>query len=406
MTVSPAWPQDGNRQPKAADNGVESDDSIRSPALPPTLFKLPNLNRAPEQSKGSDDPPRSPTPPAVETTPPAVETTPPAVETTPPAVETTTSTPAAAVESSSRTAAPENSKAAASETPKASAPETPKAAQETPKAPAPETPKAATPQRTPSSERAPLHPDKPAGRSWMETIGSHGVVVVLLLVVVTAALVTGRNSGNHESDSSLAETDELLDFSEGTEFDLPLPNHGSDESTGFASSVEVESSTPVQDPTLSALESDVSVNKMIAAAGVEPTVTSNPAADPTVNSVVSLDAPHPSSTDTSETSGSELNGGRIEVNRAKVNPFSSMPANVDVLAASSRFPAESGASTLPTLEDLADDPTSASEQYSTIQAAPTRLLSQTPAGISDWLQYLPAYESARAAGSEIPSTSK
>ncbi len=45
MTVSPQWPQDGNRQPSVGGNGVESDNSLDSPALPPTLFELPNLNQ-------------------------------------------------------------------------------------------------------------------------------------------------------------------------------------------------------------------------------------------------------------------------------------------------------------------------------------------------------------------------
>ncbi len=45
MTVSPQWPQDGNRQPSVGGSGVESGDSVNSPTLPPTLFQLPNLNQ-------------------------------------------------------------------------------------------------------------------------------------------------------------------------------------------------------------------------------------------------------------------------------------------------------------------------------------------------------------------------
>ena len=44
MTVSPQRPQDGNHQPSVGGNGVRSDETLDSQALPPTLFKLPNLN--------------------------------------------------------------------------------------------------------------------------------------------------------------------------------------------------------------------------------------------------------------------------------------------------------------------------------------------------------------------------
>ena len=365
MTVAPAWPQDGNRQPKGVDSGVELDDRSDSPALPPTLFKLPNLNPAPQPPRGMDDPPRSPTPPAVE---PA------------------TGVSATAVASSTPTATPPASPSAAPES-------KPKFSEAAP----PEPPKAAAP-RTPSSERAPLLADRPAGRSWVETIGSHGVVVVLLLIVVTAALVTGRGSKNHEIDASLAESDELLDFSDGTEFELPLPNHGSDESTGFTASADIESSTTDQDATLSALESEVSASSMVTAAGIGATPASNSAAEPSY--VATLDAPHSSSANVSGASEPDSTA------QLAVNRYSSRPLNVDAVAASSRLPAESGASTLPTLEDLADDPSSTREQGAIQTTGPARILSKTPAAINDWLRYLPAYEFSQPAGSEIPSNSK
>ena len=68
----------------------------------------------------------------------------------------------------------------------------------------------------------PLAPvDRPAGRSWMDSIGSHGIVVTLLLVVVAAALYTGRVSKDDSDAASLADGRDWLEY--GTEDDISLP---------------------------------------------------------------------------------------------------------------------------------------------------------------------------------------
>ena len=73
-----------------------------------------------------------------------------------------------------------------------------------------------------SKETPPLTPtDRPAGRSWMDSIGSHGIVVALLLVVVAAALYTGRVGSNDADDASLAEGRDWLEY--GTDEEISLP---------------------------------------------------------------------------------------------------------------------------------------------------------------------------------------
>ena len=63
--------------------------------------------------------------------------------------------------------------------------------------------------------------DRPAGRSWMDSIGSHGIVVALLLVVVAAALYTGRVDKDDSDDASLADGRDWLEYGPDDEISLP-----------------------------------------------------------------------------------------------------------------------------------------------------------------------------------------
>ncbi len=73
-----------------------------------------------------------------------------------------------------------------------------------------------------SQESTPLAPiDRPAGRSWMDSMGSHGIVVTLLLVVVAAALYTGRVGKDDSDNASLAEGRDWLEYSTDEEIKLP-----------------------------------------------------------------------------------------------------------------------------------------------------------------------------------------
>ncbi|TWU42746.1 hypothetical protein [Novipirellula artificiosorum] len=55
-------------------------------------------------------------------------------------------------------------------------------------------------------------PDAPSGRGWVESMGSHSLVLVLLFAVVVAALVVGRRSQNraNQANSSEGESFELV----------------------------------------------------------------------------------------------------------------------------------------------------------------------------------------------------
>ena len=73
-----------------------------------------------------------------------------------------------------------------------------------------------------SGESMPPAPlDRPASRSWMDSIGSHGIVVALLLIVVAAALYTGRAGKDSSVDSSLADGRDWLEYDTGEEISLP-----------------------------------------------------------------------------------------------------------------------------------------------------------------------------------------
>ena len=73
-----------------------------------------------------------------------------------------------------------------------------------------------------NKKKMPLAPiDRPAGRSWMDSIGSHGIVVALLLVVVAAALYTGRVSKDDSDAASLADGRDWLEY--GTDDEISLP---------------------------------------------------------------------------------------------------------------------------------------------------------------------------------------
>ena len=219
MTVSPKWP-DERKKPQFQEGNPDLAKPTGPPnALPPTLFQLPNLraDRPADDSRteisdsastpagqklahhvaempfgshgteptqilttqqpanptqpcsGRDDEPRFPPPPAV------VDGT-----------ETLATTPSAGVNRESISRYGANNR-------------TPESKQTTPPGPT----------------------DRPAGRSWMDSIGSHGIVVALLLVVVAAALYTGRVAKDDSDDASLADGRDWLEYGTNDEISLP-----------------------------------------------------------------------------------------------------------------------------------------------------------------------------------------
>ena len=142
MTVSPSRPQDDAMKPADAGRPAAAEASD----MPPTLFRLPNLNPASEVPDPIQDPNLSAQSPGQE---PAGAT--PAVPINPVAIPVDIS--------------PEAADAAAQATQKSG--------------------------QTFQERPAPIN-DAPAGRSWMEVTRQHGVVVVLLLIVVRVQGSTSR----------------------------------------------------------------------------------------------------------------------------------------------------------------------------------------------------------------------
>ncbi len=232
----------------------------------------------------------------------------------------------------------------------------------------------------------------------MERIGSHSVVVVILLVVIAAGLVIGRNSRNQGLDSSLADSSELLlDFDEGTELELPLPKHDDNRQSKFAAT---ESSAQSQLPGVSAFAPSDSLTSAIVATDVATSPNRDAAADDAsaadifADSAARLSDPR---TDLAATGGADAN-------LVGVNNVNEGSANVDFLAASSRIPAETSLNSLPTLDELDDQPSAAGEQTTVAAKTPAPRLSKTPAPIIDWRPYLPREEPA-SADTNVPFTS-
>lgn len=315
MTVSPQRAQDGRAQPNSRPKGVQLGGRMET--LPPTLFQLPSLK--PSSSKTAnvnseaseqDDQPRSPTPPAVQT---GVST-------------------------------PGNAHVPAPEPVPAAAPTT-----------SPEPSSSRWDDRTPAS----MYPaDQPAGRSWMETVRSHGVMVVLLLIVVVAAVVTSRGTSNSD-ESSVAEKSDLLSIDEGLAVELPLPSEVISEDASLARGSTGGSGSSVGQVRATPLT--------VGHAGLSAPSIANSTAPATVSDQI----PNLSSGTTEATTVA----GRI-------------PSDTDGFSLSSQA------------EELQF---SAPDQVGQVAKSRYRL-SSTPAPVTDWLQQLDKYQRAQQLGAEYNST--
>ncbi|MFK8115488.1 MAG: hypothetical protein AB8B91_25050 [Rubripirellula sp.] len=348
MTVSPEWAQDGSHLQEDGDNGVQMDSNPRQDALPPTLFKLPSLRGQTELPSTADDEIQPPAPPAVSA---AIQT--PATTVAPPQA------PAARQDKSSHVS---NSSFEPSVSDAADGRSTPNDRQ---------IPSESRAQETRSSH---IGFDQPAGRSWMESVRSHGVVVVLLLIVVVAALVTSTSSTTSNTDDSFAENQDLLNIDVGTEVTLPLPTHGHAETTvavsGDEAATEAGKVDPFKSPQVSAEKPSVS----------EVAEVANSASK---EFMASLDPPTTSLTTTPDQD--------LPIDSV---PMLNSTSSVDALPASSRTPSESGDVGLPSLDDLQEPATPGSSVagVGTIakEADETiiRKSTNTPTGISDLLRHL------------------
>lgn len=267
-------------------------------------------------------------------------------------------------------------------------------------------------------------PETPAGRSWMDSLGSHGIVIVLLLIVVAAALLTGQGEED-PAVSSLTTQSELLNFDE-LSMDLPLP--ASDGDVKVAQSDVVPPAEPVAEFRDRPLIDELAHDDPSIAAQPEPTPATEstitfPDQHPAVEqsqSVVSLSEPQPQvgtqltitnpASQSRDAAGLQYNsfaapssgivalpaGNRVEVNQytANIDTSNQDAANQGTKNQVAANPTGQDTSLLPSLEELAglhDKPGAAAAPLSS--SAPIRVMTTTPVGISNWSKYLPAISS-------------
>jgi hypothetical protein len=354
MTVSPNSAQDGILPQYAGDKGVHMDSNHQQAALPPTLFSLPNLRGDAKRASDLDRRQQPPIPPAV-----SVEI----------------------------------------QTPATAAPEMRMAQEEIQHIPQPPTAEVANPVPAPAarSESQPRSEgqtrfsgsqssDLPVGRTWMETIRSHGVVVVLLLVVVAAALITSTGSGDKDSEDSLVESQDLLNIDSGTEVTLPLPIHSHAESTA---------AIPEHDGNAAAQPSDVE-------ASVNPPLSHN-------DLMASLEAPQQTELSTAgsetEIAANESAENKPAASQSPTGPALPAETSVEALPASTRMTGELNPPELPSMADLSEP---AANKAGLEPAGAPQAVRQTttPIGISDLLKYLPPDPAGASATADTPSTSQ
>ena len=65
------------------------------------------------------------------------------------------------------------------------------------------------------------------GRTWMERVGSHALILSMLLIVVAAAVLTGRNTGDpaDSDDAVAASVGKEIRFDSQGQVELPIPDH-------------------------------------------------------------------------------------------------------------------------------------------------------------------------------------
>lgn len=253
-------------------------------------------------------------------------------------------------------------------------------------------PVASTPSRPPI-------PDAPAGRSWMESLGSHGVVIVLLLVVVAAALLTGKGEED-PSATSLTTQSELLNFDD-LAADLPFPTADTDVARADVLPAESFQGTSQSDPGVSdsqvATTESAAASLPVTATPAAPTtppsldqtpesVASQPSVEASPTPTVSLDNPLPVKVQTFEPQSGEA----LASNGVQTNHFMFPNSGIEAKTVSDRdVNAAATDASLPSLEQLQGLQSPVGNQSQPNPGTPTRVLTKTPAGIADWSKYLP-----------------
>ncbi len=442
MTVSPNRPQDGNLQSAAGGSGVGPNDRSRPVETPPTLFKLPNLGAKRTQGQlghqGYTDAAGQP-PPAVASEPDLAplemepQDSSSAADARPgepinsgpgpfePVNRGTLGQSAVAqpnFDHFNRPVSPPEGSAgpiqgSVGSSFMAEAASNGAGSWSAPTATESSLPPSSTvddgKSRTPTSEASKR--EVPAGRTWMDALGSHGVVIVLLLLVVAAALLTG-NGEEDPAATSMSTQSELLSFDD-LSVDLPLPTHGgsinlAESEPAVADEVDPVSSSDLTEnlvgtPTIADSPEPAATARSVSDAPMSSSpvpnaqpVTNGPAVDP----VASLEAPVATSTSRPNEPVDPVDTNNIQFNR-----FVASQGMVDAMTASRRVETTQTDSSLPSLEELAGLQGASPSSPETNPKSPVRVLSKTPVGIPDWSKYLPPLDSALKPDAGLPSSS-
>ena len=236
------------------------------------------------------------------------------------------------------------------------------------------------------AEVTPLAPmDGPAGRSWMDSIGSHGIVVALLLVVVAAALYTGRAGKNDPPDTSLADGRDWLEYDTGDE--ISLPNSTLDGGPEIMP-------TPESDRTLAGAETPAGelASGSVPASEENKVATSIDTSSALLSQPVESNGGFDSNAAVVATNSGSAGGPFPQLQSSLATPASSAANRKDQFPSQPNQPRQTGQ---PTGYGIAV-PESQSPRYQ--QTA-------TPAGITDWSKYFPRVPSGNTASPNSPSPS-
>ncbi|TWT82857.1 hypothetical protein CA13_43200 [Planctomycetes bacterium CA13] len=351
MTVSPNQTQDGSRQaPSLSANRGASDTPNQASELPPTLFQLPNLyqSQKPATSAGQS------------------------------ASSHTGDTSQAVAHANAADSAPTNPPMASQAKPIDSAnTETHcNLATDIEDTDIEDTGTEDTDTKDAvASPNLEVASDAPAGRAWMETASSHGLVLVLLIAVVVAAMIVGRRSRNRANQASSTEVDpsnfvppsELITFGESSEIE-PADTAQTDFELTPDTLATLSNPTP---------EASIASNTMS---------TASPGNS---DSDANLPAPNVSS----GTDASVVSTANANVNPNTVNDHDTLTQTKNQYPTASEVIARQGSLESSQAQVVVPEDVSASLGVSTPSVEPSKdapyLASPTPAGISDWTQYLP-----------------
>lgn len=389
MTVSPKWPDEGKKTQFREGNPDSEMPGGHPDALPPTLFQLPNLrpDRPPVAARTEISNLAS-TPEGKNFVHHVAEM--PFVRV---GTDETRALEASNIQQHANSAEAGNHSDDESRYPASptvvDGPETPATTHSSDAKDQSKSRYAANKRSLESQESTSLAPtDRPAGRSWMDSIGSHGIVVTLLLVVVAAALYTGRVGKDDSDDASLAEGRDWLEY--GTDEEIRLPN---------ASIADGSSGAPIEEPDriLQDTSQLTPQNGLVGASRVESGKSqlerNTSTSSALLTQPVASDDDRYLQSDFAENMQQNASDSFSQPYTSVVAPVSPAATRSDQSGMSGNQPRQTG------------QPAAYGISVPAASQTPPYLRTATPAGISDWSKFFPRVPSGNTVRPTYPSTS-